>query len=241
MISLDDGHIKVLGHKANDQQKIGQRVGYMPQEAALVGELTVKETIHFFGNIFQMKSTRLIERFEMMKLLLELPPDDLQLEKCSGGEQRRVSFAAAIIHEPDLLVLDEPTVGLDPLLRHKIWNFLMETTRISKLSVIVTTHYTAEAQQSDRVGFMRDGVLIAEDSPSKVLLNCGTENLDEAFLKMCLKPISTLPLMLITQEKLQVCEHFNQPQDGKSSGTLRLKIVKELMKKHYRKFKRQPA
>lgn len=111
MINLDSGSIRVLRHRLKDNKilKVGHRIGYMPQEAAVVGELTVKETIFYFGNIFQMDPDLLHERFEMLKNLLELPNQHLRLEDCSGGEQRRVSFAAAIVHAPDLLILDEPT------------------------------------------------------------------------------------------------------------------------------------
>ena len=113
MIPLHGGEITALGHKtmANEIQKAGHRIGYMPQETALIGELTIKETIYYFGKIFQMEYEKLKERYEMLHKLLELPRGDQRVEECSGGQMRRVSFAAAMIHEPDLLILDEPTVS----------------------------------------------------------------------------------------------------------------------------------
>ena len=113
MIPLDGGEITALGHKtqANEIQKAGHRIGYMPQETALIGELTIKETIYYFGKIFQMDFEKLRERYDMLHKLLELPRGDQRVEECSGGQMRRVSFAAAMIHEPDLLILDEPTVS----------------------------------------------------------------------------------------------------------------------------------
>lgn len=189
MINLDGGEIRVLGHKTkpDEIQKAGPRIGYMPQETALIGELTIKETIYFFGKIFQMDIGKLRERYKMLKNLLELPRGDQRVEECSGGQARRVSFAAAMIHEPDLLILDEPTVGLDPLLREKIWNFMLHVTRTSKLAIIITTHYIDEARQADCCGLMRNGILLAEETPLNIITQLEVANLEEAFLRLCMK------------------------------------------------------
>lgn len=189
MIGLDGGEITALGHKtkANEIQKAGHRIGYMPQETALIGELTIKETIYYFGKIFQMPMDKLRERYDMLHKLLELPRGDHRVEDCSGGQMRRVSFAAAMIHEPDLLILDEPTVGLDPILREKIWNFMLNVTRTSKLAIIITTHYIDEAKQADCCGLMRNGILLAEDTPNNIISRHEVDNLEEAFLKLCMR------------------------------------------------------
>jgi ABC-type multidrug transport system ATPase subunit len=189
MIPLESGDINVLGSKTKSDEihEKGSRIGYMPQEMALIGELTVKETVYYFGNIFQMDIDKLRDRYEMIRKLLELPYDEQKVEECSGGQKRRVSFAAAMIHEPDLLILDEPTVGLDPLLREKIWKFMLDITRTSKLAIIITTHYIDEARQADCVGLMRNGLLLAEDPPVNILNRIGVDNLEEAFLQLCLK------------------------------------------------------
>ena len=125
----------------------------MPQEIALTEEFSIKETIYYFGRIYGMSADRIRERYKLLKDLLDLPPGSRLLGHCSGGQKRRVSFAAAMVHEPELLILDEPTVGLDPILREKIWSFLVETTRTSKLAVIITTHYIEEAKQANCVRF----------------------------------------------------------------------------------------
>lgn len=189
MIGLDGGQIVTLGHKtkANEILKAGYRIGYMPQETALIGELTIKETIYYFGKVFQMSYEKLRDRYDMLHKLLELPRGDQRVEECSGGQMRRVSFAAAMIHEPDLLILDEPTVGLDPILREKIWTFMLDVTRKSKLAIIITTHYIEEAKQADCVGLMRNGILLAEDTPNNILRRHEVESLEEAFLRLCVK------------------------------------------------------
>lgn len=189
MIPLDSGQIRALGEitVANKIQKAGPRIGYMPQETALIGELSVKETIYYFGKIFQINDEKLRERYLMLRNLLELPRDDHRVEDCSGGQQRRVSFAAAMIHEPDLLILDEPTVGLDPILREKIWDFMLHITRTSRMAIIITTHYIEEAKQADRCGLMRNGILLAEDAPRVIIEKHQCENLEAAFLLLCVK------------------------------------------------------
>lgn len=229
--------------------KVGHLVGYMPQETALVGELTVKETVYFFGNIFLMEAERLAERYEMLKRLLELPNDDQKVENCSGGQKRRISFAAAVIHEPDLLILDEPTVGLDPLLREKMWDFLWNVTRTTKLSVIITTHYIAEAQKSDRVGLMRDGLLLAEDSPTNIISKFGKNDLEEAFLEFCLKQEQVKSKMMkslvsndfeVASETLpEAKEHRRERPEG--FKLFRWQILKALMTKNLTQLLRQPA
>lgn len=239
MKRLESGSLKILGQ--NEASKVCQRVGYMPQETALLDELTVKETIFYFGNIFQMESKRLIERFDMLKRLLELPSDDLRVESCSGGEKRRISFAAAFIHEPDLLILDEPTVGLDPLLRDRIWSFLGDVTRTSELSVIITTHYIAEAQKSDRIGFMRNGALLAEDSPKNILARLQVETLDEAFLTLCVNNESSVSCDSSVSESMEPILILGADENLKKRSSVRWQIVKELSRKHYKKYLRRPS
>lgn len=188
MKQLECGSIHVLGHEVKFERppKIAHLIGYMPQSTALIPELTIRETLYYFGNIFQMKEQVLKQRYEMIKELLELPSDNQRIELLSGGQKRRVSIAASIIHNPIILILDEPTVGLDSLLREKIWHFLLDATRTSKLSVIITTHYISEAEQADRCGLMRDGALLAEDSPKNIMTRFEATSLDEAFLNLCL-------------------------------------------------------
>ena len=189
MIPLNGGEITVLGHqtKGDEIQKAGPRIGYMPQETALIGELTVKETIYYFGKIFQVDIEKLRMRYKMLMDLLELPRGDQRVEECSGGQKRRISFAVAMIHDPDLLILDEPTVGLDPILREKIWDFMLHVTQTSKLAIIITTHYIDEAKLADRCGLMRNGSLLAEDTPNNIISRHEVQNLEEAFLKLCTK------------------------------------------------------
>jgi ABC-type multidrug transport system ATPase subunit len=238
MDHLDQGNIKVLGHEnmPNKTLKASRHIGYMPQEMALVGELTVKETVYYFGNIFEMEPRKLKDRYKMLRDLLELPPDDIQVGNCSGGEQRRISFAASIIHEPDLLFLDEPTVGLEALLRERIWDFLWNITRTTKLSVILTTHYIGEAQKADVVGLMRDGVLLTQDSPTNIMERAGTERLEEAFVEFC----RSSKLHTDKEAPIKSSKRMNSFQFVATKRKLfRWQIISAIFLKYVAQFKRQ--
>jgi ABC-type multidrug transport system ATPase subunit len=189
MKALDQGQIRVLGEilKPNKLPKACLQIGFMPQENSLHDEMSVDETMTFFGCLYHMKTDKLEERKKFLKDLLELPPDHQLVRECSGGQQRRISLSIALLHEPKLLILDEPTVGLDPLLREKIWTHLVHSTRSKQLSIIITTHYIEEAVQADRCGLMRNGVLLDEDAPRLIMERNKCDTLEEAFLKLCVK------------------------------------------------------
>lgn len=108
----------------------------------------------------------------------------------SGGQKRRVSLAAALVHSPPLLILDEPTVGVDPLLRQSIWKHLVYLAQSEKITVVITTHYIEEARQANVVGLMRHGKLLAEDSPDALMAQHGMDNLEDVFLKLCISDSS---------------------------------------------------
>ena len=245
MDHLDSGSIKVLGHQNADNKRLkaSRRIGYMPQETALLNEFTVKETVYFFGHIFEMDANKINDRYKMLCTLLELPPGDTFVGVCSGGEKRRVSFAAAIIHEPDLLILDEPTVGLDPLLREKLWDFLWNITRTTKMSVIITTHYIDAAQKSDIVGLMRSGILMAEGSPKSIMAQTRAERLEDAFLEFCNNPKTALKMQDVIESSstnVQEIVEKDAVNDEKRSF-FRWQIISILLYKYIIHFSRQPA
>lgn len=249
MKSLDAGTIKVLGHKVKYEKppKVAHLIGYMPQNTSLIPELTIRETLYYFGNIFQMKEKVLKERYKMITDLLELPFENRRVQNLSGGQQRRVSIAASIIHNPLVLILDEPTVGLDSLLRDKIWNFLLDATRKSKLSVIITTHYISEAEKSDRCGLMRDGRFLKEDSPRNIIASCEAKSLDEAFLNLCLlKYDGGTDLKAIENENVReevpfVEELSNTVEPFEKRKKFSSQTISTLLKKEFLRISRQPG
>ncbi|KAI9556290.1 ABC protein [Daphnia sinensis] len=189
---LNSGDILVFGHEPGSEESgiPGPRVGYMPQDLALHGYFTIKETLHYFGRIYNLKADIVNARLEFLSKLLDLPPGDRYVRTLSGGQQRRVSFAVALFHEPELLILDEPTVGVDPLLRQSIWDHLVRLSVEHGTTVIVTTHYIEEARQANTIGMMRSGRLLAEDSPENLLHSCTLRSLEAVFLQLCMKDYS---------------------------------------------------
>ncbi|XP_022186490.1 ABC transporter G family member 23 isoform X3 [Nilaparvata lugens] len=186
---LNTGEIYVLGGKPGTKGSgvPGKRVGYMPQEIALYGEFSIRETMMYFGWIFGMETSEIQDRLEFLLNFLDLPSQNRLVKNLSGGQQRRVSFAVALMHDPELLILDEPTVGVDPLLRQSIWNHLVQITKDGNKTVIITTHYIEEARQAHAIGLMRSGRLLAEESPQVLLSMYGCQSLEEVFLKLSRK------------------------------------------------------
>ncbi|EEB10801.1 ABC transporter, putative [Pediculus humanus corporis] len=186
---LNTGEIWVLGGKPGTKGSgvPGKRVGYMPQEIALYGEFSIKETMMYFGWIFGMETDEINDRLQFLLNFLDLPSENRLVKNLSGGQQRRVSFAVALMHDPELLILDEPTVGVDPLLRQSIWTHLVQITKDGNKTVIITTHYIEEARQAHTIGLMRSGRLLAEESPQVLLTMYGCQSLEEVFLKLSRK------------------------------------------------------
>lgn len=186
---LNSGEIWVLGGKPGTKGSgvPGKRVGYMPQEIALYGEFSIRETMMYFGWIFGMCTSEIVERLRFLLQFLDLPSQNRLVKNLSGGQQRRVSFAVALMHDPELLILDEPTVGVDPLLRQSIWNHLVQITKDGNKTVIITTHYIEEARQAHTIGLMRSGRLLAEESPRALLQIYNCQSLEDVFLKLSRK------------------------------------------------------
>ncbi|CAO1421700.1 unnamed protein product [Diamesa serratosioi] len=183
--SINEGSIDVLSELQTHVSR--HRIGFMPQKTSLIDEFTIKEVIYYFGRIYGMSNNKIIERLEFICKLLDLNSTSIIIGNCSGGQQRRISLAVSMLHDPEILILDEPTVGLDALLRQKIWNFLNETTEVNNTTVIITTHYIEEAKKADYVGMMRNGVLVAEDKPENILRQFQVETLEQVFLQLSSK------------------------------------------------------
>ncbi|KAL0110779.1 hypothetical protein PUN28_014026 [Cardiocondyla obscurior] len=184
---LNDGEISVLNEKQTSKKFIilGPRVGYMPQETSLIGEFSVSDAFYYFGRINGLDNTEIELKQEFFSKLLQLPSSSHLLKNMSGGEKRRVSFAVALIHHPELLILDEPTVGMDSIMRDNIWNYLIKITKEEGITVLITTHYIEETKNADKIGLMRDGKMLTESSPQQLLERFECSLLEEAFIKLC--------------------------------------------------------
>lgn len=162
----------------------GPIIGYMPQEISLFPDFTIEETLLFFSNLYRLDKRRAKDRMEFLVDFLELPDKKRMVANLSGGQQRRVSLAAALIHSPPLLILDEPTVGVDPVLRQVIWDYLVLLSTKEQLSIIITTHYIEEARAANVCGLMRQGKLLVEESPDFLMEKFKCPSLEAVFLQL---------------------------------------------------------
>ena len=183
LLKATGGDVRVLGMTVPDRS-ILPRIGYMPQNLALYETLTVNENMALFGNIYGLSKAGIRQRQKELLEVVDLVDwgDSVVLE-LSGGMKHRASLACTLIHQPELLFLDEPTVGVDPELRASFWAYF--GSMIARgVTVIITTHYMDEAARCDRVGLMRRGSLVAEGTPREIMSSSGTNSLEDAFLKI---------------------------------------------------------
>jgi len=183
LIRKDSGSARVLGCDIPDK-KVMNRVGYMPQETAVYLDNTVHENLQMFADIYGMSRELFARREEEMLHFVDLSDrKNCLVTTLSGGMKHRVSLACSLIHDPELLFLDEPTVGVDPELRATFWHYFEELSKRG-VTVVITTHYMDEASHCTRVGMIRLGQLIAEGSPAELLRATGCTSLEDAFLKL---------------------------------------------------------
>jgi ABC-2 type transport system ATP-binding protein len=160
------------------------RIGYMPQNPAIYTDLRVGQNLELFGRLYGMPPVELARRTnEVLSLVRLADRRDARVGHLSGGMQRRVSLATALLTDPDLLLLDEPTVGVDPELRAEFWSYFRGLARAGR-TVIMTTHYMEEATHCDSVTLLHEGRLLAHDDPTAIKTRCGAASLDEAFLSL---------------------------------------------------------
>lgn len=176
-----EGEIRVLGEKM-PSLRIIDRLGYMAQSDALYEDLSGLDNLLFFGALYGMKGKTARQRGMDVLALVSLEQDFKKLVKnYSGGMKRRLSLAIAFMHNPKLLILDEPTIGIDPLLRRSFWDEFYRI-RDNGGSLIVTTHVMDEAHRCDRLALIRNGRIIANDTPDGIVQSSKTGGIEEAFL-----------------------------------------------------------
>lgn len=163
------GKAALLGRSMPAERRSVERVlGYMPQESAVYRDITVGENLRFFGRIYGMRSGKIGQRTtELLNLMRIGSLRGQRADRLSGGEKQRLSLACALIHQPEVLLLDEPTIGLDPALRIEFWDHF-RTLHQQGRTILLTTHYLQEAERCGRVGLMRRGRLIAEGTPDSL-------------------------------------------------------------------------
>ncbi|NYV65792.1 ABC transporter ATP-binding protein [Bacillus sp. Gen3] len=182
MDSTSTGTVHVL-NTTMPNLNILQRIGYMAQSDALYPELTGEENMVFFASLFKLKKAELKQRIAYAARLVDLTSHlSKKVGAYSGGMKRRLSLAIALVHNPEILILDEPTVGIDPELRLSIWNELANLKKAGK-TILVTTHVMDEAEKCDCLAMVRDGEILATGSPSELMKMCKVNQIEAVFLK----------------------------------------------------------
>ena len=160
-----------------------QRVGYMSQAFSLYGELTVRQNLVLHARLFHVPETEveqrvaeMVQRFDLVGALDSLP------ESLPLGMRQRLSLAVAMVHKPDLLILDEPTSGVDPVARDNFWRLLVELSRRDRVTIFISTHFMNEAERCDRMSMMHAGKVLDSDAPARLVAKRGASSLEEAFI-----------------------------------------------------------
>ncbi len=178
LVKPDGGRVDVLGARMPNLAVLGG-IGYMTQQAALYPDLSVLENLSFFAAVYGAaggveSALRFVELWDRR---------DSVVATLSGGMRQRASLACAVVHQPRLLLLDEPTVGVDPALRRQFWDSFREMTRRGT-AIIVSSHVMDEAERCDRLGLIRNGRLLAEGSVAELKQRAGVSDLESAFLRL---------------------------------------------------------
>jgi ABC-2 type transport system ATP-binding protein len=180
------GTAQILGFDVQkDAGKIKEQIGVCIQETAIYPYMTGIENLELFGNLHCMNKNAIKTRSNLLLDKMGLKEDaKRRAGKYSGGMKRRLSLALALIHDPEIAFLDEPTVAMDPQSRHAVWDIIQEQKQDGK-TIILTTHAMEEAEQlCDRVGIIDHGKLIALGTPKELIAKCGVCNLEEVFIQL---------------------------------------------------------
>jgi ABC-2 type transport system ATP-binding protein len=176
---VEGGRVEVLGEPAGSPP-LRSRVGYVTQAPSVYRDLSVRENLRYFARVLGAPHERIEQTIATVALGEQA---DQVVSSLSGGQSARASLATALLGEPDLLVLDEPTVGLDPVLRRDLWATFRELAAAGR-TLLVSSHVMEEAEHCDELLLMREGELLADESPGELRARTGRQQLDEAFLAL---------------------------------------------------------
>lgn len=184
LLAASEGEAKLFGHKVDaSDMAIRHRVGYMSQAFSLYSELTVRQNLDLHARLFKLpeetiqpRIAEMAERFDL-GAVMETLPDDLPL-----GIRQRLSLAVAMIHSPDILILDEPTSGVDPVARDGFWQILADLSRNDNVTIFISTHFMNEAERCDRISLMHAGKVLISDTPDAITKSRNAATLEEAFV-----------------------------------------------------------
>lgn len=184
LLPASEGSARLFGHPVDPKDMATRRrVGYMSQSFSLYGELTVAQNLALHARLFHVPEAEvaqrvagMVGRFGLAEVLAELP------EKLPLGMRQRLSLAVAMVHRPELLILDEPTSGVDPIARDQFWRLMIELARRDKVTIFISTHFMNEAERCDRISLMHAGRVLASAAPATIVAERGVATLEQAFI-----------------------------------------------------------
>jgi ribosome-dependent ATPase len=184
LLPASEGRAWLFGHEIDPHDMATRRrVGYMSQAFSLYGELTVRQNLVLHARLFHVPAAQIdervremSERFDLLHVQGELP------EALPLGLRQRLSLAVAMVHKPELLILDEPTSGVDPIARDAFWRLLIELSRRDRVTIFISTHFMNEAQRCDRMSMMHEGQVLDSDTPARLMAKRGAATLEQAFI-----------------------------------------------------------
>ncbi|WP_407698069.1 ribosome-associated ATPase/putative transporter RbbA [Stakelama tenebrarum] len=184
LLPASEGQAWLFGNEVDPKDiDTRRRVGYMSQSFSLYSELTVRQNLELHARLFHVppeaipdRVAEMVERFGLERVLEELPP------KLPLGMRQRLSLAVSMVHKPELLILDEPTSGVDPVARDAFWRLLVELSRRDKVTIFISTHFMNEAERCDRMSMMHAGKVLDSDAPAHLVEKRGAASLEEAFI-----------------------------------------------------------
>lgn len=182
-LKLPKSAVTVLGKQAGSPQ-LRQKIAYMTQSLSVYGDLTVEENMVYFGRMNGLRSRELHAAIREMLETVDLTKKaDTLTNKLSRGQQQRVSLAVTLLGKPELLVLDEPTTGLDPALRNRLWRIFRQLSK-EGTTLIISSHSMDEASRCDDLVLIREGRIIAHDTPEELLARTKANSVEQAFLQL---------------------------------------------------------
>jgi ABC-2 type transport system ATP-binding protein len=176
---VTSGTVSVLGLPAGSA-KLRRRVAYMTQTPSVYSDLSVSENLRFFASVLRAEAGAVDQALKTVDMI---DAADSRVDRLSGGQRSRVSLAVALLADPEVLILDEPTVGLDPVLRRQLWGTFSELALRGR-TIVISSHVMDEASRCDRLLLMRAGRLIADDLPADLLARTQTADVESAFLAL---------------------------------------------------------
>ncbi|RUO76504.1 ribosome-associated ATPase/putative transporter RbbA [Pseudidiomarina taiwanensis] len=217
LLEASSGSATLLGQPVQgNSREIRRRVGYMTQQFSLYTELTVEQNLYLHGRLYDVPQAQLKIRVEAMLAQFELRrqrhhyPKEMPL-----GERQRLSLAVAMIHQPEILILDEPTSGVDPIARDQFWRIILDLAKTQQVTIFISTHFMDEAERCDRISLMHEGRVLVSDTPPAIIAEQAANNLDDAFIRLLEQHIERqasthdLPLETVINKPAQKSRQFS--------------------------------